>query len=168
MLRGQPVEEHAVRDLAGEATHLGTERRYDEPRRELAPQLADSGPQALERLGVRAADPEEQTIERKHRGLHALDDALRSPGVERDHADAELDALGLARRVGERGEPVGRAGMVHPEGAIAEALGLARARADDFGRGAGEHRESKSHHRSPLELRAVAIDAAQYTPAELS
>src|SRR5207245_8938632 len=106
-----------------------------------------------------------QSIARDPGARPAQCDALWPRRVGRDHADAELDALGFARRVGERGEPIGRAGMIDPEGAVAEALGLSRARADDFGRGAGEHRKTKSHRRSPLALRSAAGDVAQYTPS---
>jgi hypothetical protein len=124
MLGSQPVEQHAIRDFSGQPAHLGAERRHDDARREVGPQLGDPCPHALEGLGIRTAHPEEQPIERQSIGRYTLDDAARIARVQRDDPDAQLDAPRLLRRHGERRQSICRPGMVDPEGGVSEPLGL--------------------------------------------
>ena len=147
MLGSQPVEEHPIGDLPGQAAHLRTEGRHDEADGQLGPQLGDPRTDASEGTRVGASDPEEEAIQRERVGSHTLDDAVRAARVERNDADAEVDTLRLARRHGQRCQPVSRAGMVHPEGTVPEPLGLPRRRTDDRGRHACEQGEAVSHDR---------------------
>ena len=126
MLGRQPVEEHCVGDLPGQAAHLGTERRHDEAHRELGPQRGDPVAHTSEGAWVRAPHTQEETTEGKRVGAHPLDDAVRSARVEGNHPDPDLDTPCLRRGQRERRQPIGRAGMVHPEGAVPEPLGLPR------------------------------------------
>ena len=63
MLGSEPVEEHAIGDLPGQAAHLGTESRHHEARRKLGPERGDSVAHASESARVRASDAEEETTE---------------------------------------------------------------------------------------------------------
>src|SRR5205823_14957507 len=124
MLGSEPVEEHAIGDLPGQAAHLGTESRHHEARRKLGPERGDSVAHASESARVRASDAEEETTEGQRVGSHALDDALRSARVEGDHADPELDAPCLLRSQYERHESVVLALMDLSEVAVPERFRL--------------------------------------------
>ena len=65
--------------------------------------------------------------------------------MQRDHADAEIEAARLSGCEREGGQSVRLAGVVHPERRVAERLGLARTCADDLGSGGREQCESISH-----------------------
>ena len=94
--------------------------------------------------------------------LDAFGDALRPARVERDHADAELDAPRVARRMGERAQPVHRPGMVHPEGAVPERFRFPRRCADDLGRDTRVQCEPVSHRRL---LTRIAVQRQPYHEA---
>src|SRR5205823_10824400 len=100
--------------------------------------------------GIGAADAQQQAVEGKLRTLHTLDDAFGTTRVERDDTDAEVEAPRLARREREGDQPIGLAGMIHPERRVAERLRFARTRADDLGGGGGKQGESVSHRVPPL------------------
>src|SRR2546427_7146730 len=87
--------------------------------------------------------------------------------VDREETEAEQIFPRRPRRLRERDEPVGRSRMVHPEGRVAERLGLLDRGRDDGGRHSGEERESLGHHReritkpgSTFPLRADPVDAS--------
>ena len=162
MLGCEPVEEHAIGDFAGESAHLRPERRHDQPRRELRAKSFDPFAHPLQGLGVRTADAEQEAVERQSMALDAFGDALRPARVERDHADAELDAPGVARRMGECAEAVHRPGMVHPEGAVPEPFRFPRRCADDLGRDARVQCEAVSHRRL---LTRIAVQRQPYHEA---
>ena len=73
MLGSEPVEEDAVRDLAGKAAGPLGERGHHDPAAELVAQQLD--PLAREREGAlaRGSDPEQEPIDRKSICPHAVD-----------------------------------------------------------------------------------------------
>ena len=77
-------------------------------------------------------------------------------------AAAEVDAPGVARRVGERAQPVHRPGMVHPEGAVPERFRFPRRCADDLGRDTRVQCEAVSHRRL---LARIAVQRQPYHEA---
>ena len=149
VLGREPVEQHAVRDLAGEPAHLRTERGDDQPCLDLGAERGDAVTHAAQRVGVGAADAQQQAVQRQPGVAHALRDALRAARVQRDHADAECDGPGFPGRLSERGQSVGRARMVDPERAIPAGLGLSPTGPDDVGGRTGEQRKSQSHSLPP-------------------
>ncbi len=148
MLGGQPVEQDTVRNFTRETAHLRAQRGDDDARPQLLLERGDAVAHALQRVGIGAADAQQQSIERQLVGLDALDDALGAARVQRNHADAEIEAARLSGCEREGGQSVRLAGVVHPERGVAERLGLSRTRADDLGSGGREQCESISHRAS--------------------
>src|SRR5262249_55153952 len=138
---GEPVEEHAVGDLASEPAHLRPERGDDELRSKVLPQRGHAVANAVERSRIRAAHPEPEPVERQRVSAYALDDGLWAARVQLDHADTERDAPRFLGGRRERAQPVERTRMIDPERRVARAFRLAGGGGDDLAlhvRGDGE------------------------------
>src|SRR5712692_748112 len=96
-------------------------------------------------MRVGTAHPEQQAVQGERAVAHPLDDAVRAARMEWNHADAQLQPPGFSRRLGQRRQPIRRAGMVHPERGEAQRLGFPRRRAEDLRRRAGEQGEAGRH-----------------------
>ena len=142
VLGSEPVEQYSVGDLPGEAAHPGTERGNEQRRRKVRSQLSDSFADALQRSRARATHAQEKTIERQRAGPYARGDAVRSAGVQWDHADPGLDAPRLPSRVRKRSQPIDRTRIVHPKRAVPERFRFSGRGANDLGCRIGGHREA--------------------------
>ena len=149
VLGREPVEQHAVGHLAGEPAHPGPEGGDVEARPEDGVGARRRRPARARAPRVRAPHPQQKAISGQRVRADGRDDGVRAAGVERHHADTERDAGGLVGRQGERGQAIDRAGIVHPEGPVAECLRAPCRRADHLRRHAGLERESP-RHQTPL------------------